>query len=158
MRPSTLGGQKRTASESIHANRDCSICQHVYHPVYPNESVLDHHLSMLAYLVAKTPEKTRFLLLDVGPLKGILDALDPALASRVTWIGQNQVAQIEGRLTVSFHPSGAFGPHPRYGANVQLRSWLNSLEGKPFDEEVVIYYARVKPQAKLGRIMDSGKP
>ena len=114
---------------------------------------------MLAYLAAKTLEKTtRFLLLDAGPFKGILDALDPALASRVTWIGQNQVAQIEGRLTVSFHPSSAFGPHPRYGANVQLRSWLNSLEEKPSDEKVVIYYARVKPQAKLGRIMDTSKP
>ncbi|EJK76496.1 hypothetical protein THAOC_01739, partial [Thalassiosira oceanica] len=103
-----------------------------YHSWWPEfyGHIVDHHLGMLAFLVAKVSEKTRFLLLDVGPFKNI--------------------AGLETGFIFASHP------HPRYGANSYLQSWLQSLNvDQPSDGKHIIYYARVKPQATHGRIMDT---
>ena len=110
--------------------------------------------------------------LHIGPMKKILDTLDPKLFKRVKWLKPKDVVRInDGSLTVSFHVSYAGttgGYFPRYGANRYvatlarrcviepvshnlfryLLAWLRSLKPPGWtptlpNNRVVIYYSRV---------------
>ncbi|EJK52421.1 hypothetical protein THAOC_28297, partial [Thalassiosira oceanica] len=123
---------------------------------------IDFHLAQVAFLKAKVSSSTRFLLLDMGPLKKILETLNPKFYKRVTWLKPMQVARVnDGTLTANFHVSWAGtaeGYFPRYGANRYLLAWLRSLNPpgwEPSKQRTVIYYSRVFPEAKLGRLLDA---
>ena len=96
---------------------------------------------------------------NTGLLRSILKSLDPTFFDRVTWLKPGEIARVEnGTLTVGFHHESVFDVQPKYGASRYLQKWLSSpnpqLLPSSNDVRKVVFYSRVPPQAKHGRIMD----
>ena len=117
-------------------------------------------LPSIAYFRKTLPEKTMFLLLDVGINKETIEFIDPEFSrKRVHWIKFDQHVEVRGgTLTVSASPEIPFTRvHLLFNP---LREWLNLNHAGVPPKRRVVYYKRIrvdKKGAQQGRVLDDGQ-